>query len=86
MSMNIEKVVWRDAFDLNATEWGPASAILPEAVECLITSVGFLVMETEHFVLITHSHSPEGQTRGTFCIPKAVIQERTTVIGTPVAP
>lgn len=85
MTLNIEKIVWRDAFDLNASEWGATSDISPDSVECLITSVGFLVMETEHFVLITHSHSPEGQTRGTFCIPKVCIQERTTVVGRLVA-
>lgn len=75
MTYPIERISWIDTHDLGSGEWIDT----PTDVECTNVSAGFVVAETDLFVVITHSVSSAGHLRSAFAIPKSAIVERVRV-------
>lgn len=67
---------WRDAYDMTKGEWADT---LPETIECIIESVGFVVRETADFVVICHSLGADGMMQGAFAIPTCCVLEHRTI-------
>lgn len=80
MTHQIERIVWRDAHDIGSGEW----IDIPADVECIVTTAGIVVAETDLYVVITHSLTKDNMVRGVFAIPKVCIIER--VLGSTAGP
>lgn len=69
----IERITWRDAHDIGSGEWLDLAA---QTYDCIVTSAGIVVAETDLYVVLTHSLTKDNMARGVFAIPKSGIIER----------
>ena len=59
-------VVWRDAHHVELGAWSPVTGA--DDVECVCTTVGWLIRTTPHFHVIAHTVQADDVT-GVFAIP-----------------
>lgn len=88
--MNIEKIEWRDSCGVSDS-WTHINAI-DNAMDVIAVSIGYVVKETEHYVVVLPHYIPESnnpqieaQGCGDMAVPKTSIIKR-TILEKPLLP
>lgn len=66
------RIVWDDAFDLGPGLW--VNVDEQKLRRTRVVSVALLLRKTKRHVVIAHSQESDGETRGTFLIPRACVR------------
>lgn len=75
--MNLVKVVWEDACELDDTPW--TTSLNEHSGPPLVTQVGFLVEDTPAFLVLTHAYTSGGEIARRNLIPRGMIKSVETI-------
>jgi hypothetical protein len=79
--VRLVRIVWNDAYHVNAGEWFDPDDIDPTPCECV--TVGLLIRESSDAVMIAHTVQESGDVTGGFVIPRANIVSLETLAEVP---